>query len=128
MQMPLASSQSGLALFRETYYNKPITYGYDTFEPPGWQAARATLSKFPDAGTLDLLRTWGVRYIVVSANAYHSDWPGTLAYLESLPRLHHLGDFNEPRLWQVDPRVLDARPDMEDYALPDTLAVFELVR
>ncbi|HYO49479.1 MAG TPA: hypothetical protein VEW94_06475, partial [Chloroflexia bacterium] len=128
MQMPLASSQSGPALFWGTYYGKPISYGYDTFEPAEWRAARDTLQEFPDDATLDLLKSWGVRYIVVSANAYGPDWPGYGDFLKGLPRLRHQGDFQEKRTWDVDPRVLDARPDLVDYVLPDTLAVFELVR
>ncbi|HEX9991134.1 MAG TPA: hypothetical protein VGE45_21950 [Chloroflexia bacterium] len=128
MQMPLASSQSGPALFWGTYYGKPISYGYDTFEPAEWRAARDTLQEFPDDATLDLLKSWGVRYIVVSANAYGPDWLGYEEFFKRLPRLRHLGDFQEKRTWDVDPRVLDARPDLVDYVLPDTLAVFELVR
>jgi hypothetical protein len=128
MQMPLASSQSGPALFWGTYYDKPISYGYDTFEPAEWRAARDTLQAFPDDATLDLLKSWGVRYIVVSANAYGPDWPGYGDFLKGLPRLRHLGNFQEKRTWDVDPRVLDARPDLVDYVLPDTLAVFELAR
>jgi hypothetical protein len=126
MQMPLAASQSGPLLFQETYYGKPIAYGYDTFEPEPWRAARPALQSFPDAGSLDVLRSWGVHYVVVSANAYGADWPGTLDYLKSLPRLRHLQDIQEHRTWQVDPAVLDAQPDLLQYAEPDTMAVFEL--
>jgi hypothetical protein len=127
MQMPLASSQSGPLLFQEVYYGKPIAYGYDTFEPPPWKAARPALESFPDAGSLDVLQSWGVRYIVVSANAYGADWPGTLDYLKTLPRLKHLQDIQEHRTWSVDPGVLDAQPDLLQYVEPDTMALFELL-
>ncbi|MBF6613463.1 MAG: glycosyltransferase family 39 protein [Chloroflexi bacterium] len=128
MQIPLESTQSGPALFAESYYGKPITYGYDTFEPPQWSASKPLLAKFPSNATLDLLRSWGVRYIVVSANAYGANWQGTLDYLKSFSRLKHLADFNEQRTWQVDPAVLDARPDLDTYAVPEAFALFELVR
>ena len=128
MQMPLTSALTGPALFAESFYGKPIAYGYDTFEPPEWSAARPDLVHFPDDRALDVLRRWGVRYIVVSGNAYGADWPGTLAYLKSLPRLRYLNGFNEARTWDVDPQVVDARPDMEEYLLPDQTAVFELAR
>lgn len=128
MQMPLRSALSGPALYAEVNYGKPIAYGYDTFEPSGWRAARPALLNFPHDDCLDVLAGWGVRYLVVSANAYGSDWPGTLAFLGSLPRLRHMADFHEARVWDVDPGVLDARPDMEDALAPDTLAVFELLR
>ncbi len=68
-----------------------------------------------------------MRYVVVSANAYGADWPGTLDYLETLPRLKHLGDFQEHRTWDVDPAALDAQPDLLQYAEPDTMAVFEFL-
>jgi hypothetical protein len=128
MQMPLTSALSGPALYRARYYGKPVAYGYDTFEPAPWRAARPALASFPEDQALDVLESWGVRYVVVSANAYGADWEGTEQFLKSLPRLRHLGDYQGPRTWDVDPSVLDARPDMEDYVLPDTLAVFELVR
>ncbi len=128
MQMPLESTQSGPALFAESYYGKPITYGYDTFEPPQWGASKPLLAKFPSEATLDLLRSWGVRYIVVSAKAYGANWQGTFDYLKSFSRLKHLADFDEQRTWQVDPGVLDARPDLDAYAVPESFALFELVR
>jgi hypothetical protein len=127
MQMPLAASQSGPLLFQETYYGKPIAYGYDTFEPPAWKSARPALESFPDPSSLDVLQSWGVRYIVVSAKAYGPDWPGTLDFLQTLPRLRHLQDIPEHRTWSVDPGVLDAQPDLLQYAEPDTMSVFELV-
>lgn len=126
MQMPLASSQWGPALFWSTYYNKPITYGYDTFEPPDWARYKPVLARFPDKAALDLLRSWGVRYIVVSANAYGADWASTLDYFKSISGMSYKASFQEQRTWDVDPGVLDARPDMVRYADPDTLAVFEL--
>ncbi|HKP52261.1 MAG TPA: 6-pyruvoyl-tetrahydropterin synthase-related protein [Chloroflexia bacterium] len=132
MQFPLsgtlsAPAQSGPALWWSTYYRKPITYGYDTFEPIPWRASRPVLEEFPDSGALDLLREWGVRYIVVSANGYQEHWQGTYEYLKSRQGLKHLADFQERRTWDVDPAILDARPDLEEYALSDTQAVFELL-
>ena len=128
MRMPLAASQSGPALWAQVYYDKPLAYGYETFEPEGWRVRRPDLETFPDDPALDVLEEWGVRYVVVSGNAYGPNWPGTLAYLKTLLRLRHLGDFVEPHAWEVDPYVLEAQPEHEAYALPDSLAVFELVR
>jgi hypothetical protein len=105
-----------------------VAYGYDTFEPPQWRRERPALESFPEDASLDVLRGWGVRYVVVSANAYGADWPGASAYLKSLPRLRHLADFDEQRAWEVDPAVADARPDMVEYLVPDTFSLFELVR
>lgn len=128
MRMPLASSQSGPALYSRVFYGKPIAYGYETFEPPEWSKARPALEAFPADPSLDALKGWGVRYILVSGNAYGSDWPGTLAYLKSLSRMRYMAAFHERGTWDVDPQVLDARPDMEEYAAPSTFAVFELLR
>ena len=128
IQLPLTSALTGPALFRASRYGKPIAYGYDTFEPPPWHEARPALAEFPAANSLQTLRGWGVRYVVVSANAYGADWEGTLAYLKTVAGLKYMDSFGLPRTWDVDPGVLDARPDMEEYALPDTLAVFELSR
>ena len=127
MQMPLAASQSGPLLFQETYYGKPIAYGYDTFEPAPWKAARPSLETFPHEQALDVLHSWGVRYVVVSAKAYGADWPGTLEYLKGLPRLKDLQHIQEHRIWDVDPALLDDQPDLLQYAEPDTVEVFELL-
>jgi hypothetical protein len=127
-QMPLTSALTGPAMFAETWYGgKPIAYGYDTFEPIEWREARPALVRFPEDVALEVLRGWGVRYVVVSGNAYGADWPGTLDYLKSLPGLRYVDQFAEERTWDVDPGVLDARPDAEEFALPDTLAVFILL-
>ncbi|MDQ3704396.1 MAG: glycosyltransferase family 39 protein [Chloroflexota bacterium] len=127
MQMPLDSSQSGPALYRRVQTGKPIAYGYETFEPPAWRAERDNLQEFPEAASLDVLRRWGVRYVVVSGKPYGADWPGVLDYLKSLPQVRFLAEFQDRSVWQVDPQVLDARPDMGEYATPDDTAVFELL-
>jgi hypothetical protein len=129
MQMPLTASQSGPLLFQESYYGrgKPIAYGYDTFEPQPWREARPALEEFPGDAALDVLQEWGVRYIAVSANAYGADWPGTLDFLQSLPRLRLLQTIQETRIWEVDPAVLDSQPEFLQYFEPDTQAIFELV-
>ena len=131
MQMPLESSQSGPALWQETYYHKsgkPIAYGFDTFEPPQWSPVRDRLEEFPSEASLDVLREWGVRYIVVSANAYEDRWAEAKAELDANPRLTLLSTHQERRIWQVDPAPLDYRPDMRRFVLPDTQALYELLR
>jgi hypothetical protein len=127
MQMPLDSSQSGPALYRRVQTGKPVAYGYETFEPPAWRAERDHLQEFPDEASFEVLRKWGVRYVVVSGKPYGADWPDMLDYLKTLPEMRFLAGFQDPSVWQVDPQVLDARPDMGEYATPDDTAVFELV-
>jgi hypothetical protein len=127
MQLPLDSSQSGPALYRRVQSGKPVSYGYETFEPPAWRAERDTLQEFPDPASFDVLREWDVRYVVVSGKPYGADWPGFLDYLKTLPQLRYLAAFEDRSVWQVDPQVLDARPDMVEYALPDNTAVFQLM-
>jgi hypothetical protein len=132
IQMPLPASlsvpmQSDLAPYWSTYYHKPTTYGYDTVEPLEWRASRPALEKFPGDEALDVLKRWGVRYVVVSANGYREHWQERYEYLKSLPSLKHLADLREHRVWDVDPAILDARPDLEQYALDDTQALFELL-
>lgn len=128
MQMPLLSSQSGPALYRRVTSGHPVAYGYETFDPPAWGARRDELAQFPDEPALAVLREWDVRYVVVSGKAYGADWPGTLEHLKTLSGLRYLAAFEERATWQVDPQVLDARPDMVEYSVPETNAVFELVR
>jgi hypothetical protein len=128
MQMPLESSQSGPAFWQVTNYGMPIAYGFDTFEPPEWGPVRDDLEEFPSNPALDALKGWGVRYIVVSANAYEHEWETAKAEIDANPRLRLLASHIERRIWFVDPAPLDARPDMRRFVLPDTLVTYELVR
>ncbi|HEX8598711.1 MAG TPA: glycosyltransferase family 39 protein [Chloroflexia bacterium] len=128
MQMPLDSSQSGPALYRRVQTGMPVAYGYETFEPPAWRVERDNLQEFPDEVSFEVLRKWGVRYVVVSGKPYGADWPGFLDHLKSLPQVRFMAEFQDRSVWKVDPQVLDARPDMGEYATPDDTAVFELVR
>lgn len=128
MQMPLHASQSGPALYRRVTSGKPVAYGYETFEPPAWRARRDELQEFPEGTSLDVLREWGVRYVVVSGKPYGADWPGVLDHLKTLPGVRYMAAFEDRSPWTVDPQVLDARPDMVEYAMPENNAVFELVR
>jgi hypothetical protein len=132
MQMPLSGSrfapaQSGPSLYWGTYYHQPITYGWDSYDPPHWRAAQAALESFPDRPALDVLRKWDVRYIVVNKNAYAQHWPEMDNRLRTTPALQFLVEFDEPRGWIVDPAVLDAYSDLEAYAQPDTQVVYELL-
>ncbi|MDQ3928412.1 MAG: glycosyltransferase family 39 protein, partial [Chloroflexota bacterium] len=127
MEMPLESSQSGPALYLRVNSGKPVAYGYETFEPAQWRAQRPALEDFPQERALAVMRDWGVRYLVVSGKSYGADWPEMLDYLKSLPRLRFRAYFEERSPWRVDPQVLDARPDMVEYSIPDRNAVFELL-
>jgi hypothetical protein len=128
MQMPIESSQSGPAFWQVTNYGMPIAYGFDTFEPPEWGSVRDDLEQFPSDASLDALEGWGVRYIVVSANAYEHEWETAKAGIDANPRLRLLATHTERRIWFVDPAPLDARPDMRRFVLPDTHVTYELVR
>jgi hypothetical protein len=132
MQMPpsgsrFAPAQAGPGLYWGVYYGKPITYGWDSYDPSHWRAAQRALADFPDSQALDILREWNVRYIVVSQNAYAQHWQEMDDRLRDTGALKYLAEFQEPRSWDVDPAVLDAYPGLESYVFSDTQMVFELL-
>lgn len=79
LQLPLIRGLNGPGLFRAAIHGKKISYGYGTFYPKAWRQAVAGLAAFPDAASLDLLRSWGVRYVLLGEGAYKAglvDNPG----------------------------------------------------
>ena len=73
-QFPLARALNGSSLYRSTTHLQPTAYGHGTFYPAAFVAAQPILDRFPSHETLDLLRTWGVRYVAVGTGAYDAGW------------------------------------------------------
>jgi len=74
MQFPLARALNGPMLYRGIDHGKRMTYGHGTFYPPDYLQATPMLAQFPAPASLDLLKQWGVRYIVVGSRAFTQGW------------------------------------------------------
>ena len=74
MQFPLVRALSGDSLYRTKYHGKPVTYGHGTFYPESYRYNMPLLAQFPSEETVQLLKAWGVRYVVVGSGAYDAGW------------------------------------------------------
>lgn len=65
----------GYALWENRAHGQPLAYGYGTFAPPAFERDAAVLAEFPSPASLDRLRAWRVRYLVMSPAGYGERWP-----------------------------------------------------
>jgi len=138
MQFPLIRGLNGPMLYRSVYHRQPIAYGHGTFYPEEFLAVKDTeLANFPSDETLDLLRTWGVRWVLVGERAYDEGW-GDLpdqnwstisAAIQASGRLRLIKTMQEEPLWFGE-RVSDVIEGCVpvDPISVDTVHVYELVR
>ncbi|MDQ2808615.1 MAG: hypothetical protein M3Z04_17155, partial [Chloroflexota bacterium] len=126
MRLPLSAALAGPPLYAGTAYAHPLAYGYETFEPPGFQAARPALLAFPKTVAFTQLRAWGVRYVVVAASSYGPDWPATRAYFATLPGWTPVYSAAEPRRYAAPFWLGDVQPELVDAFAPDELMVYQL--
>ncbi len=126
IQLPLTSAVAGPPLYAGTFYAHPLAFGYETFEPPGFVAARPTLAGFPSTAAFTLLRGWGVRYVVVAASSYGAQWAGTRPYFATLPDWTEAYHASQPPTWAAPFWVGDVRPELRDLLAPDELVVYRL--
>ncbi len=126
IRLPLDSAIAGPPLYAGTAYGHPLAYGYETFEPPGFAAARPILAGFPSPAAFALLRSWHVRYAVVAASAYGADWPATRAYFAGLPDWSPVYTGLQPSIYDAPLWIASVRPELRDAFAPDELVVYAL--
>jgi hypothetical protein len=126
MRLPLTAAIAGPPLYAGVGYRRPLAYGYETFEPPGFAAARPTLARFPSAAGFALLRQWDVRFVVVAASSYGRAWAETRRYFDSLPDWAPVYRGLQPRLYDAPFWVGDVRPELLPALAPDELVVYRL--
>jgi hypothetical protein len=56
------------------FHGKKLCSGSQPFAPEGHRLARALLYAFPSEATVELLRTWGPKYVLVGSREYGSQW------------------------------------------------------
>jgi len=74
-QLPLWRSERGPMLYASTVHGKPIAYGYGAFFPNDYREKRPLLYDFPTPEGIALLQDWGVKYLVLRADSFGTDWP-----------------------------------------------------
>ena len=89
-RFPIRKWTNGSDLYDGYMSGHPITDGYVPFQPPGWREAFPVLDRFPSQETMDMLRRWQVRYVIVSPAAYAAAWPQVEQQIAALPGLRLL--------------------------------------
>ena len=126
MRLPLTAAIAGPPLYAGTAYGHPLAYGYETFEPPGFSAARPALDRFPSPEAFAQLRAWQVRYVVVAASSYGADWEATRAYFATLPDWTPVYQAAQPVIYEAPFWVADIRIELLPALAPDELIVYRL--
>jgi len=110
MQFPLVRALNGPMLYRTIAHGHPAAYGHGTFYPRAYVEAEAILGRFPSPPSIDLLESWGVRYVIVGSQAYDAGW-GDAPYqrfrdvqdgIARDGRLHLVATFEEIPFWREE--------------------------
>lgn len=101
MQFPFrARAYAGPSLYGMVTHRKKVTYGSGlTFFPPAYAAHLETLQGFPSAESVNLLRAWGVKFILVDTTRYAHEWATVEAGLRAHADLKLVAAFDEPSVY-----------------------------
>lgn len=69
MELPLTSALSARQLYYTQIHGKRIAFSYGTFYPYWYRQQYPALQDCPHASCLELLRSWGVRYVLLNLEA-----------------------------------------------------------
>ncbi len=126
MEYPLIKAMSGRSYYYMRYHGKRISFGQSTYFPRPFSDKRPVLESFPSEASIALLKTWGVRYILVGSRHYGVDWPQLASELESSSHLRHVVTLDDQPRYQGD-RVLHLQPGAERAFIVDRVFVYEVL-
>ncbi len=137
MQFPLVRALNGPMLYRSIVHGKKMAYAHGTFYPPAYVEAEKTLGRFPEAAALDMLASWGVRYVLVGSRSYAEGWgdlPGQTweavsDAINASGRLRLAQVFREEEFWRHERVSAILRHELPPVPISaDEVYVYELVR
>jgi len=124
-QFPLWKAEHGPALYAQKAHTRPVAYGYGAFFPRSYRQVRPILWGFPRSEAIDLLRDWGVRYVMVGADSYGAEWPEVQRRISQLDALDLVATFDEePRYYSG--WLSELLPDFGRAFIVDRVYVYEL--
>jgi len=130
MEYPVAKATSGRPLYMMVTHGKRIAFGYGTFFPRGFNDQRALLESFPSTQSLALLKSWGVRYVLVGARSYEAingePWDAFEQSLLALPGLRYVLALDDLPIYNGD-RLLQLLPGTERAFAVDRIYVYEVL-
>jgi hypothetical protein len=137
-RFPIAAWTNGATLYDGYSSGSAFTDGYAPYQPAGWRQAFPLLDRFPAPESIQALRSWRVRYVVVSPLAYGLVWPSvkapidTTAELRLLATVPLLSRFRSARLTPPGPASPGAYVPVAEWSphpagtVLDTLLIYEL--
>ena len=126
MKYPLSRALQGTSHYGLQIHGKNIVYGYGSFIPRTFLDQMDVLSRFPESDCIDLLKKWGVRYVLLYAQSYGQAWAELERSVAASHRLRYVTTVQEEPLWTGD-RLLQYLPDQSWLFLVDTVYIYEIV-
>lgn len=126
LELPLSKALNGRTLYALRAHNKRIVSGYGTFFPRAFTDNRPILEGFPDTASLNLLRDWDVRYVLLGADSYGERWPELEDALAASSGLRHISTFDDQPIYRGD-RLLHLLPGTEQAFVVDRIYVYEVL-
>lgn len=107
-----------VALYQQQSHGHPIANGYQSFDPPHYQAARAALGTWPQPQAVPVWRAWGVDYVVVSGNAEPAFQNEVLPAVGQIAGLCPLAIFAEGFMMYTETHLYAVQPTDAPCPLP----------
>jgi hypothetical protein len=126
MEFPVAKAVSGRTLYASRTHGKQIAFGYGTFFPREFNEARPVLEDFPSPQCLGLLKSWGVRYVLVGSQSYGTDWPRIESACARASGLRYVLQAEDAPVYEGD-RVLRWIPGTWRAFIVDRVYVYEVL-
>jgi hypothetical protein len=127
MEFPVLKAMTGRQLYAMRTHGKKISFGYGTFFPRAFNESRAVLDAFPGQESVALLKSWGVRYVLVGSRYYGGDtWAQLERDCSAAPGLRFVRTVDDDSAYSGD-RVLRWLPGTERAFIVDRIYVYEVL-
>ncbi len=94
---------TGMSEYATLFSKRPTAIGYGTFDPRLYLESRSKLATFPDEQALDIIRRWGVRYIVVNVAQMERTRPDWIDALAAEPDIREVYNQYGYSIYEVQP-------------------------
>jgi hypothetical protein len=126
MEFPVIKAMTGRSLYAMRTHGKKVSFGYGTFFPRAFNESRALLDAFPGPESITLLRSWGVRYVLVGSRYYGATWAQLERDCSAAPGLRFVRTIDDVPAYAGD-RLLHLLPGTERAFIVDRIYVYEVL-
>jgi hypothetical protein len=126
MEYPLIKAMSGRSYYYMRTHGKRISFGQSTYFPRFFTENRPLLESFPSKESIALLKSWGVRYVLVGSRYYGAAWPQLERDCSATPGLRYVLTMDDVPTYEGD-RVLRLLPGAERAFIVDRIYVYEVL-